>query len=60
MSSNEFLEGQIKRDVDAEEFANFFYSIIEGVTSMSRIEGDGRSFQFVKRFMHRQIDEISI
>lgn len=54
------LEGQIKRDVDAEEFANFFYSIIEGVTSLSRIEGDGRSFEFVKKFINRQVNEISI
>ncbi|MEQ9468798.1 MAG: TetR/AcrR family transcriptional regulator [Ekhidna sp.] len=54
------LEGQIKRDVDAEEFANFFYSTIEGVISLSRIEGDGRSFGFVKRFIQKQIKEISI
>jgi len=54
------LEGQIKREVDTEEFANFFYSTIEGVISVSRIEGDSRSFQFVKRFMEKQIKEISI
>lgn len=53
------LEGQIKRGVDAEEFANFFYSIIEGVISLSRIEGDGRSFEFVKKFVFRQIEEIT-
>ncbi|WP_420576927.1 TetR/AcrR family transcriptional regulator [Ekhidna sp.] len=54
------LEGQIKREVDAEEFANFFYSTIEGVISVSRIEGDSRSFQLVKRFMEKQINAISI
>lgn len=53
------LEGQINRGVDAEEFANFFYSTIEGAISVSRIEGDGRSFGFVKRFMEKQIKEIS-
>ena len=53
------LEGQIKREVDAEEFANFFYSTIEGVISVSRIEGDSRSFQLVKRFMEKQIKAIS-
>lgn len=53
------LEGQIKREVDAEEFANFFYSAIEGVISVSRIEGDSRSFQLVKRFMEKQIKAIS-
>ncbi|MEO9483311.1 MAG: TetR/AcrR family transcriptional regulator [Ekhidna sp.] len=60
MVNRGILEGQIKRDVDAEEFANFFYSVIEGVTSLSRIEGDGRSFSFVKKFVLKQIDEISV
>ncbi|MEP1034487.1 TetR/AcrR family transcriptional regulator [Ekhidna sp.] len=59
MVNRGILEGQIKRDVDAEEFANFFYSTIEGVISLSRIEGDSRSFFFVKRFVNRQIDGIS-
>lgn len=59
MVNRGILEGQIKRDVDAEEFTNFFYSVLEGVISLSRIEGDGRSFAFVKKFVFRQIDEIS-
>lgn len=54
------LEGQVKRDVDSEEFANFFYSTIEGAISLSRIEGDGRSYGFVKRFIEKQIVEISV
>ena len=53
-------EGQIKPDVDAEEFANFFYATVEGAISVSRIEGDSRSFTFIKRFMKKQIEEISI
>jgi len=53
-------EGQIKADVDAEEFANFFYATVEGAISVSRIEGDSRSFAFIKRFMRKQIKEISI
>lgn len=60
MVNRGILEGQIKREVDAEEFTNFFYSVVEGVISLSRIEGDGRSFAFVKKFVFRQIDEISI
>ena len=59
MINRGILEGQIKRDVDVEEFTNFFYSVVEGVISLSRIEGDGRSFAFVKKFVFRQIDEIS-
>lgn len=54
------IEGQIKKDVDAEEFANFLYAIVEGAISVSRIEGDGRSFEFVKRFIKKQIKEISL
>ncbi|MEQ8906709.1 TetR/AcrR family transcriptional regulator [Ekhidna sp.] len=54
------LEGQVKRDVDVEEFTNFFYSTIEGAISVSRIEGDTRSYDFVKRFVQKQINEISI
>jgi AcrR family transcriptional regulator len=59
MVNRGIIEGQIKKDTDAEEFANFFYSIIEGSISLSRIEGDGRSFGFVKRFVIKQIKEIS-
>ncbi|WP_436514858.1 TetR/AcrR family transcriptional regulator [Ekhidna sp. To15] len=60
MVNRGILEGQIKRDVDVEEFTNFFYSVSEGVISLSRIEGDGRSFAFVKKFVYRQIEEISV
>lgn len=59
MINRGIIEGQIKKETDAEEFANFFYSIIEGVISLSRIEGDGRSYKFVKQFVERQIKEIS-
>lgn len=53
------LEGQIRKGVDAEEFANFFFVTIEGAVSLSRVEGDLRSFQVVKNFIERQIQEIS-
>lgn len=52
-------EGQIKKGVDAEEFANFFFVTIEGAVSLSRVEGDMRSFTVVKKFIERQIHEIS-
>ncbi|GAB4252892.1 MAG: TetR/AcrR family transcriptional regulator [Ekhidna sp.] len=53
------LEGQLKKDVDAEEFANFFYAIIEGAISLSRVEGDMRSYSFIKQFLKRQIESMS-
>ncbi len=54
------LEGQIKKEVDAEEFANFFFAILEGGISLSRVEGDLRSFSFIKKFVKRQIELIKI
>jgi len=53
-------EGQIKRGIDAEEFAVTFYAMIEGAISLSRIEGDVRSYQCVKNFVKNQIEKISI
>lgn len=53
------FEGQIKKEVDAEEFANFFFAILEGGISLSRVEGDLRSFSFIKKFVERQIELIS-
>ena len=54
------VEGQVRKGIDAEEFANFFFVSIEGAVSLSRVEGDLRSFRVVKKFIERQIDEISI
>lgn len=53
------VEGQIKKSVDPEGFAICFYSMIEGAISLSRIEGDDRSFQFVRTQLIQQIKEIS-
>jgi len=53
-------EGQIKKEVDAEEFAVAFYATIEGAISLSRIEGDDRSYKFVKQFISNWITEISV
>jgi AcrR family transcriptional regulator len=54
------LEGQIRRDVDSEEFAHFFFASIEGAISISRIEGDDRSFSLIRKFIRKQIEEISV
>jgi len=54
------LEGQIKREVDAEELAVFFYATIEGAISLSRIEGDGRSYKHVRNVLNKMIEEITI
>lgn len=59
MINRGIVEGQIKKDTDVEEFTNFFYSIMEGAISLSRIEGDGRSYKFIKQFVERQIKEIT-
>ena len=54
------LEGQLKRGVDAEELAVMFYATIEGAISLSRIEGDGRSYKHVRNHLKKMIEEISI
>jgi len=52
-------EGQIKSDVDAEEFAVSLFAMIEGAIMVSRIEGDGRSYKHVKQFLSKRIEAIS-
>ena len=53
-------EGQVKSSVDAEEFSVAFYATIEGAISLSRIEGDGRSYKYVHQFLTKMINDISI
>ncbi len=53
------LEGQIKKNIDAEEFAISFYATVEGAISLARIQGDGRSYSHVKKFLDKAIDNIS-
>ncbi len=53
------VEGQVKRNVDADEFAISFYATIEGAISLSRIEGDLRSYRHIKRFLTKMISEIT-
>ncbi|MFK7951631.1 MAG: TetR/AcrR family transcriptional regulator [Ekhidna sp.] len=53
------IEGQIKKGTDAEKFAVSFFAMIQGAISLSRIEGDGRSYTYVKKFLNDAIEEIS-
>ena len=53
------LEGQIKKGTDAEKFAISFFAMTQGAISLSRIEGDGRSYTYVKKFLDEAIEAIS-
>ncbi|MEQ8338146.1 MAG: TetR/AcrR family transcriptional regulator [Cyclobacteriaceae bacterium] len=53
-------EGQLKSDVNVEEFATTFYSTILGATLISRVEGDNETYQTVKSKMKKLIEEITI
>lgn len=53
-------EEQIKKRVNAEEFATSFYAMLEGAISLSRIEGDKKSFLHIMTFMEKTIEDISI
>ena len=52
------MEGQIKKDTDAELQANLIFAAIEGAIVISRVEGDSRSFSFVKRTLLQLIESI--
>ena len=51
------VEKQLKEQVDVEEFVITFYATIQGGIVLSRVEGDGRSYEFAKRSLLRMIDE---
>lgn len=53
-------EGQIRKDVDVELYANMFYATIKGAILISRVEGDPRSFNLILRGLTNQINAISI
>jgi len=52
-------EGQLKSDVNVEEFATTFYSTILGATLISRVEGDNETYQVVKSKMKKMLEEIT-
>ena len=53
------VEGQIKEDTDIDALSTFFFATIEGAIMVGRVEGDGRSYSFVKQVLYRMIDEMS-
>lgn len=53
-------EGQIKEDANAEEFSVLFYAAIEGGIVMSRIEGDNRTYEIIRKKLLKDIEEISL
>ncbi len=52
-------EGQVKGNVDVEEFVAFFFATIQGGVLVSRIEGDNRSYSHVQKRMLIMISDIS-
>ncbi|MEQ8474403.1 MAG: TetR/AcrR family transcriptional regulator [Marinoscillum sp.] len=54
------LEGQIREDIEVDLYANMFYSTIKGALLISRVEGDSRSFDLVRKGLASQIKAISL
>ena len=52
--------GQIKRSVDALEFATMMYSAIEGGVMMMKVNDNDHHLQAVIRYMKRDIENISL
>ncbi len=52
-------EGQITRNVNAEQFSVTFYAAIGGAVSMSRLEGDLGSYHQIKNYLNQEIDHIT-
>lgn len=52
-------EGQIRPNVNVDEFAVSFYATVQGATLISRVEGDSESYSLVKSQMEKMIDKIS-
>ena len=53
-------ENQIISSVNVEEFTAFFFATIEGAILVSRVEGDGRSYQYTQQVVLSLIDEMSL
>ncbi|WP_258103530.1 TetR/AcrR family transcriptional regulator [Marinoscillum sp. MHG1-6] len=53
-------EGQIKKDIDVEAFANVFYATIKGGIMISLTEGNATTARFVSKEIDRRVDEISL
>jgi len=53
-------ENQIESGVNVEEFTAFFFATIEGAILVSRVEGDGRSYQHTQQVVLNMIDKMSV
>lgn len=53
-------EGQLKSDIQVEQFSVFFYATIEGAIVMARAEGSGDSYKFVQKQLHEMIDNLTV
>ena len=54
------MEGQIRKEVDVDLYANMFYSTIKGAILISRVEGNSRTFDSISLGLSNQIDAINI
>lgn len=53
-------EGQIRKEIDVDLYANMLYATIEGAILMARVEGNDHSYRLIRRGLEMQIDAISI
>ncbi|HCX23358.1 MAG: TetR family transcriptional regulator [Flammeovirgaceae bacterium] len=54
------MEGQIRKEIDVDLYANMFYSTIKGAILISRVEGNSRTYDSIRQGLSNQIDAITI
>lgn len=54
------IEEQINKEVDVELYVNMFYSTIKGAILISRVEGNARTFDSIRKGLSNQIDAITV
>lgn len=52
-------EGQLRKEIDVDLYANMFYSTIKGALLISRVEGNARTFDSIRKGLSKQIDAIA-
>ncbi len=52
-------EGQLKNNINVEEFSLLFYAAIEGAIIQSRIEGDNSTYNIISRRLLKEIEDIT-
>ncbi|WP_421870285.1 TetR/AcrR family transcriptional regulator [Marinoscillum sp.] len=53
-------EGQLRKEIDVDLYANMFYSTIKGALLISRVEGNARTFDSIRKGLSKQIDAIAL